>query len=221
MNRLLIVGCGPGAAACLTREALDAVAGAEVLYGAARLLPLFPESCAECVALERFDAAALARIEADLREKRVAVLVSGDPGVFSFSRLLVRHFGVDGCRVIPGLSSVQVAFARIGCPWQEVRIVSAHGRELTVPVEMLSNERAVAVLGGGEPSVQAVRRVIEALLPTHEAWLCRDLTLPGETVRRLDEPPPAEELTSPRTLLLFVWHEEEAGQCPADCNGKE
>jgi len=46
--------------------------------------------------------------------QRIAVLVTGDPGLFSLAKPVIERFGRTRCRVIPGVSSVQTAFARIG-----------------------------------------------------------------------------------------------------------
>src|SRR5690606_13176560 len=60
----------------------------------------------------------------------VGVLVSGDPGFDSLLNYLRRHLPPEDMEVIPGISSVQVAFARLGLPWQEAHLLSLHGRKI-------------------------------------------------------------------------------------------
>lgn len=55
------------------------------------------------------------------------VAASGDPGFFGAVRAL-RTRGVEP-RVVPAVSSVALAFARLGLPWDDVLVVSAHGRD--------------------------------------------------------------------------------------------
>ncbi|KIH96935.1 lipoprotein [Streptomonospora alba] len=55
-----------------------------------------------------------------------AVLASGDPGFFGVLRSL-RTRGADPA-VVPAATSVATAFARIGLPWDDAVVVSAHGR---------------------------------------------------------------------------------------------
>ncbi|MEV0718006.1 precorrin-6y C5,15-methyltransferase (decarboxylating) subunit CbiE [Asanoa sp. NPDC050611] len=57
----------------------------------------------------------------------VAVLASGDPGYFGIVRAL-RRAGIDPV-VRPAVSSVAQAFARLGLPWDDTVVVSAHGRD--------------------------------------------------------------------------------------------
>src|SRR5439155_21078671 len=63
-------------------------------------------------------------------EGDVCVLASGDPGFFGIVRPLAARFGADMLEVHPAPSSVSLAFARLGIPWDDAVFVSAHGRAL-------------------------------------------------------------------------------------------
>jgi precorrin-6Y C5,15-methyltransferase (decarboxylating) len=76
----------------------------------------------------------------------VAVLASGDPGFFGIVRAL-RAAGLD-VAVSPAPSSVAVAFARLGLPWDDAVVVSAHGRALRPVVNVCRARTKVAVLTG-------------------------------------------------------------------------
>jgi len=87
---------------------------------------------------------ALARIEGT--EGPVVVLASGDPGFFGIVRLLGGRFGKESMRVVPGLSSVALAFARAGLSWDDAITVSAHGRDPRRAVNVCRAHPKVAVL---------------------------------------------------------------------------
>ena len=72
------------------------------------------------------------------------VLASGDPGLFGVVRRL-RAAGVEP-EVHPALSSVQLAFARAGLPWDDAVVTSAHGRDLRHAVAACRAHPKVAVL---------------------------------------------------------------------------
>jgi precorrin-6Y C5,15-methyltransferase (decarboxylating) len=57
------------------------------------------------------------------------LLASGDPLWFGIGRLLLQRLGPQRLRFHPAPSSLQLAFARIGRPWQDARWISLHGRE--------------------------------------------------------------------------------------------
>lgn len=55
-------------------------------------------------------------------------MVSGDPGYYSLLPWLKKRFAGNPIEVIPGISSVQSAFALITEPWQGALWLSFHGR---------------------------------------------------------------------------------------------
>lgn len=58
----------------------------------------------------------------------VLVLASGDPGFFGVVRLLEQHFPPTERIIHPCISSVALAFARIGTSWEDALVVSTLGR---------------------------------------------------------------------------------------------
>jgi precorrin-6B C5,15-methyltransferase / cobalt-precorrin-6B C5,C15-methyltransferase len=106
-------------------EATEALAAAGTVIGAPRHLSAAPiPETAERIELRHLDEA-LDAIAA--REGPTAVLASGDPGFFGIVRAL-RARGITP-HVIPAVSSVADAFARIGLDWDDALVVSAHGRD--------------------------------------------------------------------------------------------
>ncbi len=63
------------------------------------------------------------------RNEPVVVLATGDPLCHGIAGHLLRAIGADRCRVLPAPSTLQLAFARFGLPWQGARILSIHGRD--------------------------------------------------------------------------------------------
>jgi precorrin-6Y C5,15-methyltransferase (decarboxylating) len=88
----------------------------------------------------------------------VVVLASGDPGLFGVLRLLREQVPADRLEVLPAVSSVALAFARAGLPWDDAVIVSAHGRDLRPAVAACRAHPKVAVLtssGAGPAEIGA------------------------------------------------------------------
>ncbi|QTD97714.1 precorrin-6y C5,15-methyltransferase (decarboxylating) subunit CbiE [Streptomyces cyanogenus] len=141
---ITVVGTGTG-----TPVAEDVLAGAALVVGGRRHLDALrlPEG-AERVVLGPL-APALDVVERHLEKaSRVVVLASGDPGFFGIVRVLAERFGPGLLDVRPGVSSVATAFARIGLPWDDAVVVSAHGRELRTAVNVCRARPKVAVLTG-------------------------------------------------------------------------
>jgi len=184
MNVISIVGCGPGALSSVTGEAHDAVRNAGVLIGTRRLLELFPESRALRIAVNGNVEATISAVT-EHRHNGVAVLVTGDPGIASLARGVLAHFGRDACRVIPGISSVQVAFARLGLDWTNARIVNAHGGAPAASYSDLAREDKITILAGSPDTAVWVAGLAEHLGPEWQCYLAQDLTLPSECVREV------------------------------------
>ncbi|KOV99688.1 MULTISPECIES: bifunctional cobalt-precorrin-7 (C(5))-methyltransferase/cobalt-precorrin-6B (C(15))-methyltransferase [unclassified Streptomyces] len=141
---ITVVGTGTG-----TPVPEDVLTGAALVVGGRRHLDAarLPEG-AERVVLGPL-APALDTIAGYVgKELPVVVLASGDPGFFGIVRALAERFGSGLLDVRPGVSSVATAFARIGLPWDDAVVVSAHGRELRTAVNVCRARPKVAVLTG-------------------------------------------------------------------------
>jgi len=200
---IVIVGCGPGSPDYLTPLARRAVERAEVLVGAGRLLALFPGHGGERIPA-RGDVEAILREIGRRRVRRVAVLVTGDPGLCSLAGPVIRRFGREACEVIPGISSVQVAWSRIGLDWLGARTLDAHEKDPEAEPGSLSTEGKIAVLAGRKGALRWAARLARMLGEGYRTFLCQDLTLPEENVRRIN-PEELESLeVSSRTVILLV-----------------
>jgi precorrin-6y C5,15-methyltransferase (decarboxylating) CbiE subunit len=200
---IAIVGCGPGHPDYLTAAAVKAVALAEVLVGAQRLLDLFPHHPAEMI---RVDAKIEQVLEAiTLRAgKRVAVLVTGDPGLASLARPIIRRFGPERCRIIPGISSVQAAFARLGLDWLDARIIDAHGKDPKLDAEDLVGVAKIAVLGGRPQSFEWLQRGMGDRLKNYRVTICEDLTLDTERITSWEQGTVLDRELSSRTIFILI-----------------
>lgn len=126
---ITVVGCDGSP---LPQRAMDRLCAASLVAGGRRHLEAVrpPAHVRRLVmgdvaaALDQIDAAAAPDTAA---AGDVVVLASGDPGFFGILRAL-RDRG-HAPEVLPAVSSVAHAFARIGLPWDDVTVVSAHGRD--------------------------------------------------------------------------------------------
>jgi precorrin-2 C20-methyltransferase/precorrin-3B C17-methyltransferase len=121
---LSVVGLGPAGPEWLTPEAQAELREADVLIGYATYLSRVPERRGQerhasdnRVELDR----ARQALELAAAGKRVAVVSSGDPGIFAMAAAVLEAVDEDGrealdVRVIPGLSAMQAAAARVGAP---------------------------------------------------------------------------------------------------------
>lgn len=198
-----IVGCGPGGFDWVLPQARRVVAVSEILFGAADLRRLFPESKAVRVDLPARSETAAPLVRAAWEKGLAcAVLVRGDCGLHSLAKGLQARFPPGTCARVPGLSSVQVACAAFGLDWEDARIASSHGRDLDLDDPVLRGARPLVVLGGGSgfaPLLEAARRTLGA----PRLHLACDLTLPTERLHSLSGTDPVPTDLPSRTIALF------------------
>ena len=150
-----------------------------------------------------------ANLEALPTTEAVVVLASGDPLWFGIGRSLSERLGGAQLRFHPAPTALQLAFARIGRPWQDASWVSLHGRDPAVLAPRLQQRPpALAVLtdpqqGGAE----TVRRILRSsgLEASYSIWLCENLGHNSERVLQLKcSDPLPENLASLLTVLLIA-----------------
>ena len=72
----------------------------------------------------------LTHLREALEDGDVAVLASGDPLFYGIGRTLIQQFGPERIRIHPALSAVQLACARFCTTWDDLALISLHGRKL-------------------------------------------------------------------------------------------
>ncbi|MBV9023923.1 MAG: precorrin-6y C5,15-methyltransferase (decarboxylating) subunit CbiE [Streptomycetaceae bacterium] len=183
-----------------TDTARSAIGAATLVAGARHLLALpdVPDH-AERVLLGSIDLAA--RRIASHRGTAV-VLADGDPGFFGIVRALRKpEHGLE-VEVVPGVSSVARAFARVGMPWDDARIVVAHRRTLRRAVNVIRAYPKVAVLTapGAGPAELALM-----LGRVHRTFvICEALDTPREEVSVLTSDKVADHSWRDPNVVLVV-----------------
>ena len=206
-GELAVVGIGPGDAGTLTAEARAAVEGAEHLVGYRRYLDLVAELVRGGQTLHPYRlgeerARADRAIALAAAGERVALVCSGDPGIYAMASLVMETLDGAGdaaarriaVRVLPGVSALQAAAARAGAPaGHDFCAVSLS--DLLTPREVIEDRLAAAaradfVIALYNPVSAARRETFDRalrILRAHRAAdtpvvVARNLGRPGERV---------------------------------------
>lgn len=122
---LLIVGIGPGDPHHMTGRALEALASADVVIGYSGyidlLRPVLPGLDYRPSAITQEDLRARTAVELALDGKRVALVGSGDAGVYGLAGLALEHLEARDAadlpvEVVPGVTAALSAAALLGAP---------------------------------------------------------------------------------------------------------
>jgi cobalt-precorrin-7 (C5)-methyltransferase len=166
-------GCGPG---MITLEAIEAIGQARRIYGSARAIALVREHIHEaCEVREINDYKKLAELPEDS-----VLLSTGDP--------MLAGLGGYGSVIIPGISSMQVAFARLRLPLSEAVVVTAHGRDHDEAVSMTAEEvarnRIVFLIADPWFDVKKLAGHLACCGLACEIVLCEELGYPAERIAK-------------------------------------
>ena len=127
MKPVAIIGMGMNKKD-LTARHLEIIHQADVLVGGQRLLNLFKESGARKKVIDKDIDRLVDFVKQEMKANNIVVLASGDPMFFGIGQRLVNAIGARHTKIYPNISSVAAAFARIKEPWDDVQVISLHGR---------------------------------------------------------------------------------------------
>lgn len=146
-----LIGMGSGQPENLTLQGLAALRQADLILGARRLLAVLPAGCTENRAAAYRPDEVAELLQTSGAENAVLVY-SGDTGFYSGASAMMEKLEALGvrARVLPGLSSIQLLAAALGRPWQDWKLVSAHGCACDPVAECLTaGGKPVFFLTGG------------------------------------------------------------------------
>lgn len=190
-----MVGVGPGSPEFLTQAAKEAILDAELVVGWRVSLDLVqPLLRGKDTLVEEVHSYPDVVREAAARcaeGETTAVLTTGDPCVSAALEEIVAAFDGATVRVIPGISSVQLAAAQAGISLEESVVVSFHKlgdvpSRLEWMQDALRRGRHALALVDEEypPSWIAEQLMAEGIPDTTAALVCQRLSLPDEDVFR-------------------------------------
>lgn len=186
MGKVYIVGVGPGSKEYLLPLAKKAIREADILVGTSRPLSLL-KTKKKTICLKGNYSGAIDYILKNRRKGKIAILVSGDPGFFSFSRLITSRLKPDEYEIIPGISSIQLAFARIGEPWEDVFILSLHGRrKIGLTKAVLKHQRVFLFTDRKNNPNNIASFLFRKGIRKRQIFVFKNLSLPNEKIIKTD-----------------------------------
>ena len=209
-HKIIVVGIGPGDSAYLLPKAQKTIENARILVGGKRALADFSHSGARECAIGADIPGVLSFIRDALAADDVVVMVSGDPGYYSLLDALRRSFPIGQIEVIPGISSMQMAFARLALPWHAARLLSFHGRE-PHEAELLRTEGAVLGMltdGRNNSQIIAARLMAHGWSSDDTMYVCTRLSYADEQITEMTIGQAADTDGIGHGVIIVCAHEE-------------
>lgn len=186
-NKVYIIGVGPGSEDYLLPIAKRKIEEADCLIGAKRLLGLFRHLGKEELKIEGHFDASISYIKKYKQKKKIAVLISGDPGVYSLLDRLSSQLNKDDYAVIPGISAVSLAFARCGESWYNAKIISLHGRTIkNLACAIAESPKTILFTDHNSTPDKIAKSLLEQGVRNLSATVLENLSYPNERVIKTD-----------------------------------
>jgi precorrin-6Y C5,15-methyltransferase (decarboxylating) len=182
-KRIHIIGVGNDGLAGLTARARDFLQGADVVFGPEPVLALLSDLRGERRLLGADLSEATTQLGQLAGHRRVAVVVGGDPLFYGVARFLCDRLGKEAFEVVPHVSSMQLAFARVKETWEEAFLSNL----ATHPLESVLDRIRVAETIGlftseTEGPPQIARTLLARGVDYFHAYVCENLGGPDERV---------------------------------------
>lgn len=181
-HRIRIVGIGEDGLEGLTAVARKLIADADLLVGETQTLNRIPPGDAERLAVgSRLDEV-VGRLQTVTAQK-VVVLAEGDPLFYGVARYLCDQLGKDRFEVVPHVSSMQLAFARVKESWEEAFLTNLASHNIGAVVEQIRVAEKVGLFTTENcPPSAVAKALLERDIDYFTAYVCENLNSPDERV---------------------------------------
>lgn len=186
MNKIKVVGLGPGHKDYILPKGMEAINNSNIVIGAKRNLQAMNLQGKESYEITGNLDGAIDFIKNKYIDNRVAVIVSGDTGFYSLLTFLKKHFTAEELEVIPGISSMQYMFARLGESWENAYLGSLHGRDNSFAEGVREHKKVCLLTDKKWTPFMIAQRLIEEGVKDRVMYIGENLSYENERITRVD-----------------------------------
>lgn len=188
-GKLFLIGTGMGGRSQMTLSAYEKLRSCQVIFGAPRMLDSVKELSPQALLQTGYAGRdILPWLGAHPETCRAAILYSGDTGFYSGAGKLAKALALKPycdwyeTEVVPGISSVSYFCARLKTSWEDVRLVSLHGRQWDLLKEVREHKRVFALTEGGRTIRDLCRLFLDNGYETIRLTVGERLSYPDERI---------------------------------------
>jgi precorrin-6Y C5,15-methyltransferase (decarboxylating) len=182
-SKIYIVGVGNDGLAGLTTRGRTLLASADLVLGSESVLDLLTEISAQRVRLGPDLQEMVSFLTANLGRKRIVIVAGGDPLFYGVARYLCEKLGKEHFEVLPHVSSMQLAFARVKESWEEAYLTNLATHPLDSVLDRIRTAELVGLFTSEQETPAAIARTLLVRgLDYFRAYVCENLGAPDERV---------------------------------------
>jgi len=202
--KITIIGIGDDGLEGLTSSAQQLVRQADLLLGEQHVLSRIPDTSAGRVAIDTGLDEAIRQLEA-AGDRRVVVLAEGDPLFYGVARYLCNRLGKERFEVVPHVSSMQLAFARVKESWEEAFLTNLATHGILAVVEQIRTAEKVGLFTTEScPPSEVAATLLDHGIDYFTAYVCENLSSPDERVTRGELGELVGQEFSPLNVMILV-----------------
>ncbi|MFI4875759.1 MAG: precorrin-6y C5,15-methyltransferase (decarboxylating) subunit CbiE [Blastopirellula sp. JB062] len=202
--KIHIIGIGDDGFEGLTAQATQRIGAADLIVGVPQVLEYVESVAAEKLPVDANLDSIVQRVR-DSAGKNIVVLTSGDPLFYGVARYLCDVIGKEHFEVLPHVSSMQLAFARVKESWDEAYLANLATQSLE---RVVQNARLAEKVGLFTTEEHAPADVAKALLNQKldyfSAYICENLGSPNERVTQGELVEIAEQQFGPLNVMILI-----------------
>lgn len=182
-EKIYVIGVGNDGLTGLMARPRQLLLAADLILGSEQTLKIVSEIKAERLAIGPNLQEVLGTLENNLGKKRMVVVASGDPLFYGVARFLCDRLGKERFEVIPHVSSMQLAFARVKESWEEAFLTNLASHSLDSVLDRIRVAEIVGLFTSEEEDPPTIARQLLARgLDYFRAYVCENLGSPDERV---------------------------------------
>ncbi|MFO0936164.1 MAG: precorrin-6y C5,15-methyltransferase (decarboxylating) subunit CbiE [Gemmataceae bacterium] len=184
-SKISVIGVGPDGLAGLTTRSKELLSQADVVFGSDGVLRQLPELQAERIVIGTDLPAVVDDLKRRLGTQRIVVAAVGDPLFYGTARYLMDRVGGDVFDVIPHVSSMQLAFARIKESWEDAYLTDLSARPLEAAVDRIRIAETVGLFTSDTATPSRIARELLARgIDYFHCTICENLGGKNERITR-------------------------------------
>ncbi len=207
-NKIHIIGIGDDGLEGVTAQARKLIDEADLLLGTDSTLKLLPKSAGKLRATIGGNLDEAVQQVAKAGDKKVVVLASGDPLFYGVARYLCDKLGKERFEVLPHVSSMQLAFARVKESWEDAFLTNLATHSLDSLIEKIRVADTVGLFTNEQhPPSDVAKALLDQRIDYFTGYVCENLGSPDERVTQGSMSELARENFGPLNVMILVRRE--------------
>jgi precorrin-2/cobalt-factor-2 C20-methyltransferase len=208
LKGLTIIGIGPSDKKYIYPLALDEIKSADILAGSQKVLDKFKYLKKDTIKYGLKFEPWIKMIEKAIKGNKVAVLVSGDPGFYSLASLVVNYFKPYMPKVLPGISSLQLAYSKIGRKWSNVEVISLHGRDSDITETLIGGHELVLLTDEKTSIINIGNLLCRTGQSSRKIYICSNLGSEEESICKVTAQDLHQKHFFPNSVLILEPYDD-------------